>query len=461
MRLFPEIFEPVFQRRSAFVLAGLAGLLVSLAVACSTPTATPEPTLVPTPAPTPNVSATEEAIYLAETRVAETLDTAGVEAYVQLEALLAELGPRASATEQESNAAKYLEDKFQQLGYATEIQSFPVIEHKLSGLGLTLTTPEQREFSALPMSESGLGDVSGILTPVGLAMPDDIPEDGLEGRIALAKRGVIKFQAKAENVFAAGAVGLVVYNNASGVFQGALAEESKFPVISISGDDGKAIIELLAASETQASITLTLEERPSQNVIAEKPTKGTSEAVVVLGGHYDSIPDVSGANDNASGIAVLLTIAEMLADADLSFTLRIVPFGSEELGLLGSQAYVESLTDQELENTNAMLNFDALGTGSGVTVFGTSELTEIIKSVGAESGVDIALTRGLGRGTSDFVSFQKEDIHYLMFFGDDTTRIHSELDTIEFVQPEMLGGVVVSTVALLQSGEFAKFVNGN
>jgi len=95
---------------------------------------------------------------------------------------------------------------------------------------LTLNTPQRREFVAVPMSQSGLGDVSGILTHVGLATLGEIPDGGLQGRIALAKRGIIRFRVKAENVFAAGAVGLVVYNSSSGIFQGSLATESEFPV---------------------------------------------------------------------------------------------------------------------------------------------------------------------------------------------------------------------------------------
>ena len=78
------------------------------------------------------------------------------------------------------------------------------------------------------------------------------------------------FQSKVENVFADGAVGLVVYNNTPCIFQGALAGESKFPVISIPGVDGEAIKQLLAKPEVQVSSTLTLEKRPSQNVISEK-----------------------------------------------------------------------------------------------------------------------------------------------------------------------------------------------
>ena len=103
------------------------------------------------------------------------------------------MGSRESATAQEAAAAEYLQDRFQESGYETEIQRFTIEDQVLAGMGLTLDLPEPEEFAALPLERSGLGDVSGILTPVGLAMPGDLPDGGLEGRIALAKRGVITF----------------------------------------------------------------------------------------------------------------------------------------------------------------------------------------------------------------------------------------------------------------------------
>jgi len=186
------------------------------------------------------------------------------------------------------------------LGYDTEIQEFIVEDLSPAGVGLTLNTDEPVEFRALPLDKSGLGDVTGILTPVGLAMPGDIPEAGLEGCIAFAKRGAITFEAKAENVFAAGAVGLVVYNNVLGLFRGVLATQFDFPVISISRSDGETIKDLLARSVTEVSIALTLEDLPSQNVVAEK--KGPGDAVVVLGGHYDTVPEISGAKTTPPGL---------------------------------------------------------------------------------------------------------------------------------------------------------------
>ena len=177
-------------------------------------------------------------------------------------------------------------------------------------------------------------------------------------------------------------------------------------------------------------------------MIAEK--KGPGDAVVVLGGHYDSVPGISGANDNASGTAVLLAIAEHLAEVDLPFTLRIVPFASEELGLLGSRFYVQSLSDEELNRTKAVINFDALGSGAGVSVFGNREFTAMASALGGEIGIEVAVTRSLTGGSSDYASFQAAGAPFLMFFGDDFTRIHTEHDTLEFVQPELLRGSTVT-----------------
>ena len=417
-----------------------------LAVACTSATVTPGPTVAPNPTVTPERG---QAGLTA-------LDLASSDAFAELEKFLEELGPRESATAQEAVAAEYLRDRFQGSGYETEIQRFTIEDLALAGMGLRLELPDPKEFAALPLERSGLGDVSGILTPVGLAMPGDLPDGGLEGRIAFAKRGVITFQAKAENVFAAGAVGLVIYNNVFGPFGGVLATQPDFSVIPISRNDGEAIEDLLADSEIEALITLTTKDLPSQNVIAEK--KGPGESVVVLGGHYDSVPGIAGANDNASGAAVLVTLARMLADVDLPFTIRIVPFGSEELGLLGSRFYVESLSENELENTKAMLNFDALGTGSGVSVFGDGDITALVSDIGDQVNVDVAVTLGLRGGSSDFASFREAGVPYLMFFGDDVSRIHTERDTLEFVQAEMLGGAAAVAAALLQSQEFADLI---
>jgi hypothetical protein len=105
------------------------------------------------------------------------------------------------------------------------------------------------------------------------------------------------------------------------------------------------------------------------------------------------------------------------------------------------------------------LNFDALGSGSGSSVFGSSELTVLFKTTQSEAGEEVAVTRGISGGTSDFASFQNSGVPFLMFYGDDLTRIHLDRYTIEFVQPELLESAMAAAVALLQSPEFAEFVD--
>ena len=445
----PKIPRPVLR---GFIAVALAVVAIAVSAACGGSTATP--------APLPTSTATAQAAPTSTPRPLDP-DSAKVDAFAVLKEFLEELGPRESATEQELAAARYLQTRFQESGYDTELQPFQVSDISLDGLGLTLNSPQPEEFAAEPMGRSGLGVVSGALTHVGLAMPGDLPDAGLEGQIALARRGVIQFQSKAENVFAAGAVGLIVYNNVAGLFRGVLATQPEFPVISLSKEDGETIVALLADSEAEseidASISLTFKDLPSQNVIAEK--KGPGDAVVVLGGHYDSVPGILGANDNASGMAVLLSIAESLSEVDLPFTLRFIAFGSEELGLLGSQFYIGSLGGGELGNIKGMLNFDALGSGNGVSVFGNSDFTGLILELGGESGVEVAVTRGFSRGSSDFASFEDAGVPIMMFYSDDFSRIHSEFDTLEFVQPELLEQIALVTVALLQSKEFAELIN--
>ena len=453
-----KIPRPTVRPRNAVILA-IVVFVVS--VACTSATATPAPSPRFTTEPAPTSIAEPTPAFVAEPAPTSSpqpvnLDAGEVDAFALLKEFLAELGPRESATEQELAAAQYLQSRFQEFGYATNLQTFTVEDISLAGLGLTINTFQPREFTALPLLRTGLGEVSGVLTPVALAMPGDLPDAGLEGRIALAKRGVIRFQSKAENVFAAGAVGLVVYNNVSGLFQGVLETQPEFPVIALSKNDGEAIEALLVESEINASIALTLGDLPSRNVIAEK--KGPGDAVVVLGGHYDSVSGISGANDNASGAAVLLAIAESLRTVDLPFTLRIISFGSEELGLLGSQFYVQSLSEAELDKIKVMMNFDALGSGTGVSVFGNRDFAGLASESGDDTGVDVAVTRGITGGSSDFASFQAAGVPFLMFYGDDFSRVHSELDTIEFIQPELLDGVIATATALLQSKEFAELI---
>ena len=171
---------------------------------------------------------------------------------------------------------------------------------------------------------------------------------------------------------------------------------------------------------------------------------------MVLGGHYDTVPDVPGANDNGSGIATLLVITREVSEISYPFTLRIIAFGSEELGLEGSRFYVDSLSPEEQKGTVAMLNFDALGSGEVLGVLGTFDLTTPVLQAAEENDIDAERRFNLGRDFgSDHSSFQRVGIPVVFFLADDFFRIHTPEDRLEFVQPELMGNAAALAIALL------------
>ena len=100
--------------------------------------------------------------------------------------------------------------------------------------------------------------------------------------------------------------------------------------------------------------------KPQQNVIAELRGRNNNN-VVMAGAHLDSVEAGPGINDNGSGSAVLLELAQQLAKLKPENTLRFAWWGGEEAGLVGSTAYVEGLSQAERDRIALYLNFDMVG----------------------------------------------------------------------------------------------------
>jgi len=98
----------------------------------------------------------------------------------------------------------------------------------------------------------------------------------------------------------------------------------------------------------------------ARNVIAQTKT-GSSSNVVVTGAHLDSVPEGPGINDDGSGVAAVLETAVQLGNSPpVKNAVRFGFWGAEELGLIGSRNYVESLDLNRLKDIALYLNFDML-----------------------------------------------------------------------------------------------------
>ncbi|HEY9639563.1 MAG TPA: M20/M25/M40 family metallo-hydrolase [Coleofasciculaceae cyanobacterium] len=86
----------------------------------------------------------------------------------------------------------------------------------------------------------------------------------------------------------------------------------------------------------------------------------SSQPPILIGAHYDAVPGSVGADDNATGIAVLLELARSLAQQPARHPIRLVAFDLEELGLMGSRAYAAELQQQQ-QRLRLMISLEMLG----------------------------------------------------------------------------------------------------
>ncbi|ROT37084.1 Zn-dependent exopeptidase [Sodiomyces alkalinus F11] len=203
-----------------------------------------------------------------------------------------------------------------------------------------------------------------VLVPGLGCTPDSFPAE-VAGNVAMVSRGECTFAAKSVSAKAAGALGLIIFNNVAGTLSGTLGEAfgEYAPVVGISMEDGQAIIAKLEAGEVTVDLQIdaVVEERVNFNVIAE--TKGGDhDNVLVLGGHSDSVSAGPGINDDGSGIIGVLNVALALTHFRVKNAVRFAFWGAEEYGLLGSYYYMRQLnqSDVELSKIRAYLNFDMI-----------------------------------------------------------------------------------------------------
>jgi Zn-dependent M28 family amino/carboxypeptidase len=118
--------------------------------------------------------------------------------------------------------------------------------------------------------------------------------------------------------------------------------------------------DLSGVAEGSLDVSTVSETRTTANVLAES-VNGDPSNVVMAGAHLDSVPQGPGINDNGSGSAVLIEIAEQMANVKVRNQVRFAWWGAEESGLLGSSGYVGGLTQEELDAISVYLNFDMVG----------------------------------------------------------------------------------------------------
>ncbi|GHJ59409.1 aminopeptidase [Nocardioides sp. OK12] len=334
-------------------------------------------------------------------------------------------GNRASGTPGYNASVRYIVRTLERVGYEPEVQEFEFpyfVENAPATLAQTApdaTTYDSPEDFSI-MTYSGSGEASGAVAPVDTTATPGAGTSGCEatdftdfpaGSIALIQRGGCTFGTKATNAQDAGATGVIIFNSgaegATDSFAGTLGQPGyTIPVVGTSFAVGQDLYDP-AGTEVTLTTDTTSEIRTTYNVLAET-RGGDKDNVVMAGSHLDSVPEGPGINDNGSGSGAILETAVKLAKFDakekkkgkkakgnggkgrLTNQVRFAWWGAEELGLLGSEYYIDQLVEAgETDEIALYLNFDMVGSPNYVRFVYDGDNSEGGGAVGPAGSDDI------------------------------------------------------------------------
>ncbi len=324
-------------------------------------------------------------------------------------------GVRTSGTPGYDASADYVASRLESAGYDVTMQEFPFDYFKdvappefdrVSPQAETYATPE--EFTTMTYSGSGDATAEAVHVTAGAGSlgpgcsASDVPASAA-GKVVVVQRGGCPFKDKAINAQNKGAAAVVIYNNTAGPLNGTLGSIGQnIPVIGTTQAIGQEQAQLIASGPVTlhvAASTLS-DRRITRNVIAD--TGGKASRTVVVGAHLDSVAQGPGINDNGSGSAGILEIAEQFAKRgiDPNNRVRFAWWGAEEYNLVGSTFYVNQLSDAQLDDHLANLNFDMVGSPNFVRFVYDGDNSAFPPGATAAEGPD-----GSGQIESVFVSY--------------------------------------------------------
>jgi Zn-dependent M28 family amino/carboxypeptidase len=352
-------------RKSRVMLAVVTVVVVLAAVGGCGRETRPQP--APQPATTPGADASAATEFAATLQKRVSADAMMAHMTKLQEIADANDGNRALGTKGYDASVDYVANTLRDKGFDVQTPEFEV---RLPYADKPALSVGGSTIDAKPLSFTIGTPPDGVSGPLVPARVEDTPGctasdyDGLpvEGAIVLVDRGQCPFGGKQAVAAERGAVALIVANNEdSDEMGGTLGEKTdvKIPVVSIT----KATGDRLRANPADTTIKLNAGVRVerTRNVIAQTKT-GSATDVVMAGAHLDSVAEGPGINDNGSGVAAVLETALQLGSSpEVNNAVRFGFWGAEELGLLGSNNYVQSLDVEELKDIALYLNFDMIG----------------------------------------------------------------------------------------------------
>lgn len=391
-------------RRSSLkwlVTVTVAALTLALATAAPADARTSTATGLPAAPQAPSSSGCANRVNSTPAKLLECIRTEDLWRHMQAFQAIADANPgpdghpsRNSGEPGYKASVDYVANLMRQAGYDVTIQTYKFFYFAYTGL------PTFREVSPTPHDYTVASDwnpgqstgttTAGLQPAGGIVPPTPSPSSSsgcttsdftgfVPGRVALIQRGGCNFGVKVLNAQAAGATGVIIFNEGNpgrtGVVNGSLVDAANnrivptIPVAFTSFATGDYLLnqydQAIQGGTALPVMNLDIKavvnpNADDYNVIADS-RGGDPNHVVVVDAHLDAIYG-AGMLDNASGSATILDVAQMMRKVQPRNKLRFIWFGGEELGLLGSSYYVNNLSPSELGKIGYDLDADVTAT---------------------------------------------------------------------------------------------------
>ena len=440
----------------------------------------------------PLLSAQGKGISESLAKEAQQLSEAALEeniAYEVVESLTTEVGARLAGSEAEKRARSWAVAKLKELGFENvheEPFEVPLWERGIERAEIVSPFPQQLTVTALggSVATPEEGVVGELIRFSSVKELEAQPQGSLKGKIVFIDEimtrtqdgsgygeAVGKRRQTAYEAYKKGAAGALIrsvgtsshrfaHTGQMKTFTEITEEIDSVPTAALSAPDADQLTRALERTDSiQIRLQLTPKFEPasiSGNVIGEIVGTESPEEVIIIGGHLDSWDLGTGAIDDGAGIGITVAAARLIKDHypnGLKRTIRIVMWGSEEVGLVGAKAYADAHAD-ELDNFIVAAESD-FGAGK-IWKFNSffaeeklnylSEIADVLRPLGiakgdnkASSGPDVGALKAKG---VPIVSLQQNGWDYFDLH-------HTPNDTLDKIDPDELAQNVAAYAAFV------------
>ncbi len=318
-------------------------------------------------------------------------------------------------------SCEYMAGKLEDYGLeSVHLEKFMIPGWKRGPAKITVLEPRRKEIPCIGLPMTAEGTIEAELVDLGEGAVDvyEKRRKEIEGKIVLVSSAqpptMARYLHRSERYqrsVMAGAVGWIFMTHypAYGPPTGGISPI--IPGVGVSYEDGAYLARVL---HRKGRVKLRLEvdcenlQVDTWNVVADLPGKVEGENVV-YGAHYEGHDIAVGALDDATGAAVVMETARILAnEKQMKRGMRFLLFGAEEIGLYGSKAYVRD-HPADVANTRFMMNFDAAARygKQGFQLHGWPQLEPFFREITSAIGPDIPLWQGVSPYSDHWPFFLK------------------------------------------------------